>query len=315
MLIAIDESGSFGAKAAGRNFFVAIHLRQSEQLLKQKRTQFVAWERTLPRSLKDSKGEFKGSALSDAQLLDFARQIFGRAPAVGVTPVAIRPSAHSAQVIAKYRHVALVGIQEGVKQYRLLGRPGVAQTYEEMGNWFKNLDSSLNLKVTLLGECIVDALINAIGHSVSGGYDAELVDLRFVIDRDFVRGPRRLSFWREILRNQLWQITCRKPIPLVKEWWDTGHPFLTKIIRNGTPDLNDLFVNNCCFGSSHEHPEVRIADMTAAIVSRYINRRQCAAAYQIVRRFFLSHGKIVQVELRDFDLDAWRYDPAKNPYR
>ena len=109
MLVAIDESGSFGATTAGRNFFVAIHLRQSEQLLKQKHAQFVAWERTLPRSLKDSKGEFKGSALSDAQLLDFAGHIFGRAPAVGITPVAIRPSAHSAEVIAKHRHVALVG--------------------------------------------------------------------------------------------------------------------------------------------------------------------------------------------------------------
>jgi hypothetical protein len=315
MLIAIDESGSFAAKAAGRNFFVAIHLRQGEQLLEQKRAQFVAWERTLPRSLKDSKGEFKGSALSDAQLLDFARHIFGRAPAVGVTPVAIQPSTHSAEVLVKHRHVALVGIKEGVNEYRSLGRPAVAQTYEEMGNWFKNLDGSLYLKVTLLGECIVNSLINAIGHSVSGGSDAELVDLRYVIDRDFVRGPRRLSFWREILRNQLWHITRRTPIPLVTEWRDTGHPFLTKIMRNGKPDLNDLFVSNCCFGSSREHLELRIADMTAAIVNRYINRRQCAAAYQIVRRFFLSHGKIVQVKLCDFDLDAWRYDPAKNPYR
>jgi len=183
-----------------------------------------------------------------------------------------------------------------------------------MGNWLEKLDSVLYLKVTLLGECIVNALIDAIGHAVSGEYDAELVDLRFVIDRDFVRGPRRLSFWREILRNQLWHITSKRPIPLVKEWWVTGHPFLTKIMRDGKPDLNDLFVNNCCFGSSRQHPELRIADMTAAIVNRYINRRQCVAAYQIVRRFFLSHGKIVQIELRDFDLDAWRYDPAKNPY-
>lgn len=79
--------------------------------------------------------------------------------------------------------------------------------------------------------------------------------------------------------------------------------------------MNDLFVNHCRFASSHQHPELRIADMTAAIVNRHINRRECAAAYEILRRFFLAHGKIVQVELRDFDLSAWRYDPVKNPYR
>jgi hypothetical protein len=314
MLLAIDESGSFGATAKGTHFFVALHMRQRDHLLQQKRAQFLAWERTLPRSLKNAKGEFKGAALSDAQLHEFAMCVFGTPPAVGITPVAIESSGQTAEIIRKHRHVALVGIREGVKGFRALGRPAVAQTYEEMGNWFQKLDNGLYLKVVLLGECIVNALINAIGHAVSGDYDDELINLRYLIDRDFVRNPRHLVFWREILRNQLWHITSKKPVPLVTEWRTDGHPFLAKFTRNGKLDLNELFVNHCDFASSHDHPELRMADMTAAIVSRYLNRRECKAGFGIVRRFFLSHGKIEKLELRDFDLEAWRYDAAKNPY-
>src|ERR1700683_682184 len=314
MLLAIDESGSFGPAASDMHFFVALHIRQTGNLLEQKCAQFLAWERTLPTSLKNAKGEFKGSALSDAQLHDFALQVFGTPPGIGITPVAIDSGRQAAEIIRKHRHVSLVGIREGVKGYRALGRPAVAQTYEEMGNWFQKLDNGLYLKVVLLGECIVNAQSNTIGHAVSGGYEDELLSLRYIIDRDFVRNPRHLTFWREILRNQLWHITSKKPIPLVKEWQTIGHPFLAKFTRNGKLALNELFVKNCNFASSHEHPELRMADMTAAIVSRYLIRRQSAAGFGVVRRFFLRHGKIEKVELRDFDLSAWRYDASKNPY-
>lgn len=247
-------------------------------------------------------------------LLEFATRIFGTFPVLGITPVAIRPAKHSPAVVAKHRHVMLVGIREGIKGYISLRRPEVARTYEEMGNWFQKLDNSLYLKIVLLGQCIVNSLSNSIGHAISGGYDAELTALQFVIDRDFVRGARHLSFWREILRNQLWHISQETPVPLLADWQHTGHPFLTKFTRNGRLDLNELFVNNCSFALSHQRPELRIADMAAAILGRYLNQRRCGAAFNVVRRVFLRHGKIEQVELSDFDLDAWQYDPTKNPY-
>jgi hypothetical protein len=99
-----------------------------------------------------------------------------------------------------------------------------------------------------------------------------------------------------------------------RDWQHTGHPFLTKFTRNGNLDLNELFVKNCSFASSHQHPELRIADVIATIVSRYLNQRRCSAAFGIVQRAFLHHGKIEEIELHDFDLAAWRYDPTKNPY-
>lgn len=314
MLMAIDESGSFSTTAKGTHFFVALHFRQKDHLLEQKTAQYLAWERTLPRNLKSPKGEFKGSALSDAQLHDFALRVFGTPPAVGITPVAVESAGQSGEIIRKHRHVALVGIREGVKGYQSLARPAVAQTYEELGNWFQKIDNGLYLKIVLLGECIVNALVNTIGHAVSGGYEDELLGLRYIIDRDFVRNPRHRTFWGEILRNQLWQITNKTPILLVKEWRTSGHPFLDKFTRNGRLDMNELFVRHCTFEASHQHAELRMADMTVAILNRYLNRRQCSAAYALVRRFFLRDGKIQKIELRDFDLDAWHYDPSKNPY-
>jgi hypothetical protein len=153
-----------------------------------------------------------------------------------------------------------------------------------------------------------------LAHAVSSRYDTELTDLQFVIDRDFVRTPRYLTFWREILRNQLWQITQKTPIPILSEWRSTGHPFLDKFTRDGKPDFNELFTENLSFALSHQHPELRIADMTAAIISGYLNHRRCSEAFTVVRHAFLHHGKIELIELNDFDLDSWRYDPTKNPY-
>jgi hypothetical protein len=163
MLIAIDESGSFGSHTDRTNLFVAVRFRQHGRMFERKRIQFLDWEKTLPRRFKDPKGEFKGSALSDYHLLDFATRIY-QVPAIpGITPVALRPARHERGIIAKHRHVALVGIREGVKGYLALGRPAVAQTYEEMGNWFQNLDDSIFLKIVLLGQCIVNSLRNSIG--------------------------------------------------------------------------------------------------------------------------------------------------------
>jgi hypothetical protein len=314
MLIAIDESGSFGSDTDRTNLFVAVRLRQHGKMFERKRIQFLDWEKTLPRRLKDPKGEFKGSALSDLHLLDFATRIYQMPAFPGITPVALRPARHEPCVIAKHRHVTLVGIREGVKGYLALGRPAMAQTCEEMGNWFQNLDDSIFLKILLLGQCIVNSFTNSVGHAISDGYDTELTNLQFVIDRDFVRGPRYLTFWREILRNQLWQITQKTPMLIPSEWRSRGHPFLDKFIRDGKPDLNELFTKNLSFAPSHQHPELRIADMTAAIISRYLNYKRCSEAFIVVRRAFLHHGKIELIELNDFDLDSWRYDPTENPY-
>ena len=88
-----------------------------------------------------------------------------------ITPSAIRPTDNPDTIIDKHREVQLIGIEEGVKEYNALGRVSQARTYQEFGNWLKKLSYAQYLKVFVLGECMAAALVNTVGHSVSGGYD------------------------------------------------------------------------------------------------------------------------------------------------
>ena len=315
MIIAIDETGSFDESSNGLNLFIAVQLRQRKHLYRQKERQFMAWESSIDSSLKNPKGEIKTSRLSDDQLLDFARRVMISTPWVGITPIAVCPAQNPATVMEKYRQVMLRGIHEGEKWYREHGRPGPAQTYLEFGNWLKKLNYQQFMKVIVLSICIVDSFTNAVGHSISGRYDDELTRLRFKIDRDFIRGLPVERFWRELLRNGLYNRTLERPLPIPNTWKKRGHPFLKMYEKDdGTYDFNQLFTKHCSFGLSHEHFEIRISDGVNTIFSRYLNGGSCAPAYTLIRHSILRDGKIIQIVLGDSDLSEWRYDATNNQF-
>ncbi len=315
MIIAVDESGDFSTDLQDRSFFISVHIRQRKTLYKLKKRQFFDWEESLPKKLKNSKGEIKSSSLSDQQLSDFAQRVVCSNKPIGITPFAIRPSHNPESVIAKWRHVHLTGIREGAKEYVEMGKVQPSQRYVEFGHWLKKLSYPQYLKILLLGECLFTAFVNTIGHSVSGGYDeSELPRMRFLIDQDFVKSPEQNTFWRELLRNQMYSSSKVQPLPLLDKWRTKGHPFLAKYTRSGKLNFGKLFWNNCAFVSSHEHFEIRIADAVNTIVSRYVNKQECKPAYGMVRQLFLCQGKGTEIILSDFDLDAWRYDPEANPW-
>jgi hypothetical protein len=135
--------------------------------------QFEQWENKLPRSFKDNKGEFNGSALSDEQLTEFVRRVIRARYLVRITPVTIRATDNPPTVVDKHRAVVLIGVRDGANFYSEQGRVGVARTYEEFGNWLQNLNYSLFLKLRVLGQCITRAMVDAIGHSVAARYDRD----------------------------------------------------------------------------------------------------------------------------------------------
>ena len=132
---------------------------------------------------------------------------------------------------------------------------------------WKNLNYAQFLKIYVLGDCVAEALVNTVGHSVTGKYDNELTRTRYLIDRDFIREPRHNSFWHELLRNQIYHASKKNPLPLLKKWKKKGHPFLTKYMKNGILNLNELFWKRLEFVSSHMFFEIRIADA----VTRYFH--------------------------------------------
>lgn len=315
MVIAIDESGSFAEGSNIRHFFTAVHLRQRRTLYKLKQNQFLDWESSLSRSLKNARGEIKSSVLSDDELMDFAHRVMCADPYVGLTPFSIRPTDNPKDIVDKHRAVQLEGIREGAKEYSVEGKPDMAKRYQEFGNWFEKLSYVQYLKIVVLGECVTAAMVNAIGHSITGHYDEELTRMRFLIDRDFIKEPIHNWFWHEVLRNQLWNSSKSNPVPLLKKWKRKSHPFLEKYTRNGRLDFNELFWEQCEFATSHENFEIRIADAVSTIISRFLNKRRCAQAYRLIRKCFLADGKIRQLILNDFEVNAYRYDPNDNPWR
>jgi hypothetical protein len=316
MIIAIDETGSFGVDSSNRSFFVAVHIRQRKTLYKEKRYQFDQWEKSLPRSLKNSKGEIKSSSLSDDQLTEFARNVVCAHYHIGITPYCIRPSKNPDTIVEKHRKANLIGIRGSAQEMRELRRPeSSASLYDDFGNWIERLSYAQYLKIRVLGDCIFTALANTIGHSITEGYDDELIRIKFMIDKDFIKERQHNIFWHEFLRNQLYDHSQKYPLPLLDKWEDKGHPFLEKYGGNGYLNLRELFWKQCSFVSSHDNFEIRIADAVNTIITRCLNRQECHQAYLLVRKYFLKDKKIREMLLHDFNLDNLRYNPAENPWR
>lgn len=147
---------------------------------------------------------------------------------------------------------------------------------EEFANWLENLGYTPFLKIEMLGACIYAASVNTVGHSINGGYDKqELPRIRYKIDRDFIREPRHLLFWRIPLRNQIYHESKAEPLPLLKQWQRTGHPFLETFGSERHAAITEIFETRCDFLRSHEHFEIRMADAVGTIMNRFWNHRTC----------------------------------------
>ncbi len=314
MILAVDDSGSFAQDSERLSFYVMVHFRQRKTLYKSKRAAFERWQSTLPVSLKNAKGEIKGSALADDQLEIFAREVMRAHPSIGITPLAIRPSENPPVVVEKHRSVQLTGIRDGSRLYAEQGKKDLALTYEHFGNWYAKLSYPQYLKLSLLGLCITSGLVNTVGHAVSGGYDEELPRTRFLLDRDSVKGPEQNAFWREALRSQIFSFTKDDPLPLLNTWKRKGHPFLAKYAPQGRINLNEMFWAWCSFVDSHEHLEIRVADAVAAIFSRCLNDGRCLAAYDLIAPCILRDGRVHHLTFPDFDLSAYRHRRDRNPW-
>lgn len=267
----------------------------------------------MPKSLKDSSGEIKSNRLSDEQLLSFAKAIFIPQPAPLVTALGFLPAATPPEVIDKHKEALLKGVDYGVDLYESQGKKKLAIQYREFGNWLRKSSYELFPKILLLGECLAKSLENAFGHSIVGKYELELLQLTYLIDRDFVRDQASFRFWRELLRNQLAQITKRRPIPILETWSPAKHPVASKYIT-GDRISESLFIDNLNFVKSEESAEVRMADAAATIVSRALNERRCKSAYEILATRLAADGRVTMIQLKDFDLDSWTYDPSQSPW-
>lgn len=282
MIIAIDECGDFQKDSPDLHFFVAVHIRQAQRNLKKNRRQFFKWERDIPNSVKNHKGEIKGSALTEKRLEHFLRDVLEAPPYIGVTPIGFVPRDNPERVIKKHKEYLLNSIDDGVIQLENLGNTKSANFGKQLGNWVRKLNYQKFVKISLLGKCVATALRCCIGHSITGQFDDELVHIKYKIDQDFIKDHSPTLFWKELLRCQIYHFSKTEPLPLLDTWRIDGHPFLTKFEKDNKLDLNGIYWKNCNFVHSHEHWEVRVADIVGTILNRVYNRKKCVDIFPIL---------------------------------
>jgi len=303
MIIAIDESGDFRPDSNNINFFVAIHIQQLKGALETRKELFNKWEKSVPNKFKNSKGEIKGSSLTEELLRTFMEQVLFAEPYPLFTGIGLVPTENSLETVSKHKTINLVGINDGILNYKKLGHDKPANFYRDFANWLRNLNYQKYLKIFTLGNCIHEALRSSVGHAISGGFDDELVHLRLKIDRDFIKGRQPIAFWSELLRNQLYHLSVTEPIPLLNTWKETGHPFLTLYYKDGDLDFNRLYRECCDFVLSEEHFEIRVVDIVTTILSRYYNRKKCLKHFDLLKHFHTGNHVLKIINLKDFSFE------------
>jgi len=306
MVVGIDESGDFAPGSELLSFFVATKLVQHGDSLQVKEHQFREWLSRVPQEKLGANGEVKGSNLSDAELIDFAQRVICAEPAVRITYVQFRPSDNPEALMKSFKAQEVATLESTAADARNDGKEQLAKQYEQMAIWYRNarkMHYQHYIKLVMLRGLITTCFRQIIGVSILleqlGDDDAHanLLNIEFKIDRDFVRGREPEIFWKELLRNSF--INASDAIPLLEGWQETGHPFLDKYRHRsgGGLDFADVFKNHCAFYESHNSFEVQIADISAIIINRFRNRGVAAEAYQELWRVFPKADKPIEILL------------------
>lgn len=314
MIIGIDESGDFSPGSKRINLFVGVHLRQSGELLEQKKSQFIEWENSLPKKLKNHNGEIKSNLISDSDLTDFIFAIVKKEPEIRISPVCIFPSDNEPELIKKDIELKLVGIKNGEEYFKSKGNKTLSNFYNEFYFWLKKLSYNQYIKMLLLGKCISSSLRNAFGLIIANDLNNELENIKFIIDEFYIKGIAKIRFWQEFLRNQMYFQSKSDPVPIKKEWITDGHPFIRKYIRDKKINFSELFLNNCFFQKSHESFEIRIADIICTIIARNKNEDRLREEYIVLANNF-NYKKIIEcIKFQDFNLEDKLKENIDNPF-
>jgi hypothetical protein len=103
MIFGVDETGNFDEKSSKLHFFVSVVLQTENKNLDIKLNQFKEWENSVPESLKNTKGEIKGSLLNDEHINSFILKVYLREPFVFTSYISIRPTDNSIEIIEKHQ--------------------------------------------------------------------------------------------------------------------------------------------------------------------------------------------------------------------
>ena len=273
MHIGIDDVGTF-APDTKFGFIAAAVVRpgRSDEVRKLLRD----WERKVPSEQRGASGEVKGHAVSDDTLVAFVEEVMYKAqPPLQYECLGVKLVPETFSAAQEQRRRTAEQMVAGIERYRAQGDQfrRIANTYENMLGWWKNLTDANVLKLILQSHIIVDTLNFAIGWSAANGFDEELGDLQFKLDEGFLSTSEdRKRFWKDLLRSHIWQATYTQGGLISIEEWTDDHPFnktfIHKDLDGNNAELTHEFKNRIQFYKSHETFEVRLADIVGTIIRR-----------------------------------------------
>lgn len=273
MHIGIDDVGTF-TPGTEFGYIAAAVVRpgRSEEL----RDLLRSWEKQVPSEYRGPSGEVKGHALPDETLSSFVHEVMLKAePPLRYECLGVELVPETFEAAQEQRRRTAEQLVEGIERYRAQGDEfrRIANTYENMLGWWKNITDANVLKLILQSHIVVDTLNFAIGWSAANSFDGELGDLQFKLDEGFLSTSEdRKRFWKDLLRSHIWQTTYTMGGLISIEEWTDEHPFnktfIHKDLGGNNVELTHEFKTRIQFYKSHQTFEIRLADIIGTNIRR-----------------------------------------------
>lgn len=279
MITGIDEVGDFSLASDALHYFVAVHLDQNQDRLAIKQSQFRLWEDNIPADQRKN-GEVKGRNVKDDQLLALYEEVIASEPKLLVSSVGTIPSRNTQAAVAMHVGKEVAALTRVIEHHTEQGNAS-AKTYKAMLAWYQNLSGrpDMFLKLKCLEHLMKISVPYVLGYAqltciLDGGDEGNLQHTAFKIDKDYVRARNTMIFWREHLRQSLMHAHGPLAIPFLPFWTRHEAPLHRYYPRMGQEgvDLRELVQKRIEFVESHNHWEVRLADLFATILHRVRNR-------------------------------------------
>jgi len=319
MIIGIDESGNFNLNNKNPNWFIGAHvldIAHQEKL----NNDLVIWKNKY-KSLKNNKGEIKGSIINELMADDFIESVIEPQGNFFITLCGTIPSEHTKEIIEFHKNHHLKCLRDGIENCKKINNYKLASQYEQLANWYQNISDHLLLKIWILGQMLGHSFREHVIQTILDRTDLTLGTIKISIDKDFVRSKEHIYFWKDLLRSWFYSYTYRNPIPVIKEW-DANHPFFMNRNKNEQKnekepyvDSDHIFKSNCNFCDSHLNAEVQVADILASIISKYYNGEQFNSAYNKIRKYFIPIRQNPGVIFRMVSLDEAVPDNTPDPWK
>jgi len=231
------------------------------------------WENATRLRLPDQPEEIKSSALDDEGRQSFVESVL-LPEANGICYFAV--AASITQTVIDWgktlRDHWIENMDKAIAVAKEDGRNRFANEMTSTRGWLRSTSGAMMIKMSILNAAIARSLRQATGTSFALGFDDELGELRYFIDRGFIRSAP--DFWKDVLRSSLMHATQIEPIVVVDTWDDT-HPFMSTFVERTVEDFIQLtpeFRNRFEFYDSRDSIPIRIADIIAGLLRRrFIN--------------------------------------------